>query len=128
MRRFILALALSVTASTGVAWSQDAANGEDVFKKCRACHQIGETAKNGVGPLMNGIIGRKAGLIEGFNYSEANKNSGLTWDKTTFLNYIKDPKAAMPGTKMAFAGVKDEKDAADLFAYLEQFGPDGKKK
>lgn len=128
MRRFILALTLSVTASTGVAWAQDAANGEEVFKKCRACHQIGETAKNGVGPLMNGIIGRKSGLIEGFNYSEANKNSGLTWDKATFLNYIKDPKAAMPGTKMAFAGVKDEKDAADLFAYLEQFGPGGKKK
>ncbi len=128
MRRFILALALSVTASTGVAWAQDAANGEEVFKKCRACHQIGETAKNGVGPLMNAIIGRKSGLIEGFNYSEANKNSGLTWDKATFLNYIKDPKAAMPGTKMAFAGVKDEKDAADLFAYLEQFGPGGKKK
>ncbi len=128
MRRFILALTLSVTAPTGVAWAQDAANGEEVFKKCRACHQIGETAKNGVGPLMNGIIGRKSGLIEGFNYSEANKNSGLTWDKATFLNYIKDPKAAMPGNKMAFAGVKDEKDAADLFAYLEQFGPGGKKK
>ncbi len=127
MRRFILASAISVFASASVS-AQDAANGEDVFKKCRACHQIGESAKNGVGPLMNGIIGRKSGSIEGFNYSDANKNSGLTWDKATFLNYIKDPKAAMPGTKMAFAGVKDEKDAADLFAYLEQFGPDGKKK
>ena len=127
MRLIILASALSILASTGVA-AQDAANGEDVFKKCRACHQIGETAKNGVGPLMNGIIGRKAGSIEGFNYSDANKSSGVTWDKATFLNYIKDPKVAIPGTKMAFAGVKDEKDAADLFAYLEQFGADGKKK
>ncbi len=127
MRLVILASALSILASTGVA-AQDAANGEDVFKKCRACHQIGETAKNGVGPLMNGIIGRKAGSIEGFNYSDANKSSGVTWDKATFLNYIKDPKVAIPGTKMAFAGVKDEKDAADLFAYLEQFGADGKKK
>jgi cytochrome c len=128
MRRFIMALALSSTAFTGAAMAQDVANGEDVFKKCRACHQIGETAKNGVGPIMNGIIGRKSGSIEGFNYSEANKTSGKTWDKATFLDYIKDPKAAIPGTKMAFAGVKDEKDAADLFAYLEQFGPDGKKK
>ncbi len=127
MRRLVLAFALSISASTG-AFAQDVANGEDVFKKCRACHQIGETARNGVGPIMNGITGRKSGSIEGFNYSEANKTSGKVWDKATFIDYIKDPKAAMPGTKMAFAGIKDEKDAADLFAYLEQFGPDGKKK
>ncbi len=127
MRLVILASAFGIFTSTS-AFAQDAANGEDVFKKCRACHQIGESAKNGVGPLMNGIIGRKSGSIEGFNYSDANKSSGITWDKATFLNYIKDPKAAMPGTKMAFAGIKDEKDAADLFTYLESFGPDGKKK
>ena len=127
MRLVILASAFGILASTS-AFAQDAANGEDVFKKCRACHQIGETAKNGVGPIMNGIIGRKSGSIEGFNYSDANKSSGVTWDQATFLNYIKDPKAAMPGTKMAFAGIKDEKDAADLFAYLSSFGPDGKKK
>jgi cytochrome c len=127
MRLVIMTSAFGILASTS-AFAQDVANGEDVFKKCRACHQIGESAKNGVGPLMNGIIGRKSGSIEGFNYSDANKNSGITWDKATFLNYIKDPKAAMPGTKMAFAGIKDEKDAADLFAYLDSFGPDGKKK
>lgn len=110
------------------AMAQDVANGEDVFKKCRACHQVGENAKNAVGPLLNGIIGRKAGTIEGFPYSEANKSSGVVWDKDTFLKYIKDPRAAMPGNKMAFAGIKDEQDAADLFAYLAQFGSDGKKK
>lgn len=127
MRFFVFATVISVATISGAS-AQDAANGEDVFKKCRTCHQVGETAKNAVGPQLNGIVGRKSGTVEGFNYSDANKSSGVTWDKSTFLNYIKDPRAAMPGNKMAFAGVKDEKDAADLFAYLEQFGADGKKK
>ncbi len=69
-------------------------------------HAIGENARNLVGPQLNGIIGRKAGSVEGFPYSEANKTSGVTWDEATFLKYIKDPKAAMPGNKMAFAGIK----------------------
>ncbi len=109
-------------------YAQDLANGEDVFKKCRACHQVGEGAKNVVGPLLNGIFGRKAGSIEGFKYSDANKESGLTWDDKTFATYIKDPKAAMPGNKMAFVGIKDEKDVADLMAYLKQYNEAGKKK
>lgn len=109
-------------------YAQDVANGEDVFKKCRACHQVGEGAKNVVGPLLNGIFGRKAGSIEGFKYSDANKESGLTWDDKTFATYIKDPKAAMPGNKMAFVGIKDEKDVADLMAYLKQYNEAGKKK
>src|SRR5688572_30624963 len=79
-------LALSPMA----AQAQDAANGEKVFAQCRACHQIGPTAKNAVGPVLNGIIGRKAGTVEGYNYSSANKNSGLTWDEATFTDYIKD--------------------------------------
>lgn len=127
MRSIFLAAAAVVVSSTA-GFAQDVANGEDVFKKCRACHAVGPSAKNLVGPQLNGIVGRKAGSSEGFPYSEANKNSGVTWDKATFLKYIKDPKAFMPGNKMAFAGVKDEQDAADLFAYLSQFGPDGKKK
>jgi cytochrome c len=110
------------------AHAQDAAGGADVYKKCRACHQVGESAVNAVGPQLNGIIGRKAGTVDGFAYSEAKKTSGVTWDKPTFLKYIKDPRAAMPGNKMAFVGIKDEQDAADLFAYLDQFGSDGKKK
>ena len=108
--------------------AQDVANGEDVFKKCRACHQVGEGAKNVVGPILNGIFGRKAGSIEGFKYSDANKDSGLTWDDKTFATYIKDPKAAMPGNKMAFVGIKDEKDVADLMAFLKQYDETGKKK
>ena len=126
MRPILLAAAFSLAASH--AFAQDVANGEDVFKKCRACHAIGAGAKNLVGPQLNGLVGRKAGTSEGFPYSEANKGSGVTWDKDTFLKYIKDPKAFMPGNKMAFAGIKDEQDAGDLFAYLSQFGPDGSKK
>ncbi|MEZ5818491.1 MAG: cytochrome c family protein [Hyphomicrobiaceae bacterium] len=108
--------------------AQDVENGAEVFKKCRACHQVGENAKNAVGPVLNGIIGRKAGSVAGFNYSDANKNSGVTWDEKTFANYIKDPRAAMPGNKMAFAGVKDPEDIKDLTAFLKQYDASGKKK
>jgi cytochrome c len=126
--RTVLMGAFALTTLVGTAQAQDAAAGADVYKKCRACHQVGENAANAVGPQLNGMVGRKAGTVEGFAYSEANKSSGVTWDKATFLNYIKDPRAAMPGNKMAFAGIKDEQDAADLFAFLDQFGADGKKK
>jgi cytochrome c len=110
------------------AKAQDAEAGKTVFNVCRSCHQVGETAKNGVGPALNGLIGRKAGTVEGYNYSEANKTSGKTWDDATFLAYIKDPKGFMPGNKMAYAGLKDDKKAADLLAYLKTFGADGKAK
>ncbi len=110
------------------AVAQDVENGADVFKKCRACHQVGDNAKNAVGPVLNGLFGRKAGTIEGFNYSDANKNSGVTWTDETFANYIKDPRAAMPGNKMAFAGIKDPQDIGDLTAFLKQYDATGKKK
>lgn len=109
------------------AGAQDAALGEKVFLKCRACHQVGETAKNGVGPILNGLIGRKAGSVAGYNYSDANKNSGLTWDEATFKEYIKDPKGKMPGTKMAFAGLKNDAEINNLVAYLKTFDASGKK-
>mgnify|MGYP006176718651 CR=1 FL=1 len=86
----------------------------------RACHAVGEGAKNKVGPVLNGLDGRKSGTVEGYNYSDANKNSGITWSKQTFLDYIKDPKAKMPGTKMVFNGVKQAPQLADLVAYLKQ--------
>jgi cytochrome c len=107
--------------------AQDAAAGEKVFIVCRACHQIGENAKIAVGPVLNGVIGRKAGTYAGYSYSEANKNSGLTWDEETFSTYIKDPRAKIPGTKMIFIGIKDEQKIKDLIAFLKQYGPDGKK-
>ncbi len=116
-----------VLTSTTASMAQDAAAGEKAFAICKACHQLGETAKNSVGPVLNGVIGRKAGTFAGYNYSDANKNSGLTWDEATFREYIKDPKAKVPGTKMAYAGMKDEQKVSDLLAYLKQFGPDGKK-
>ncbi len=119
--------ALSLAAMAGTAHAQDVAAGEKSFAKCRACHQVGETAKNAVGPNLNGLIGRHSGSVEGYNYSEANKNSGITWDEATFAEYIKDPKAKIPGTKMAFAGIKNEQEIKDLTAFLKQFGKDGKK-
>lgn len=103
MRGFVLIVLLTV-AGVGEARAQDAAAGEKVFGVCKACHQIGETAKNGVGPVLNGVIGRKAGSVPGYSYSAANKDSGITWDEATFREYIKDPKAKVPGTKMIYAG------------------------
>ena len=130
MRRAILCAALGMSlaaAGQTAANAQDAAAGEKVFIPCRACHQIGETAKNAVGPVLNGIFGRKAGTYAGYSYSDANKNSGITWDDETFTTYIKDPRAKIPGTKMIFAGIKDDQKIKDLIAFLKQYGPDGKK-
>lgn len=107
--------------------AQDAEAGQRVFNQCRACHQVGEGAKNGIGPVMNGLFGRKSGTVEGYSYSAANKDSGITWDEAVFADYIKDPKARMPGTKMIYAGLKNEQQVKDLTAYLKQFGADGKK-
>jgi cytochrome c len=118
---------VSAMAATG-ARAQDVAAGETAFHICMACHAIGEGAKNKVGPELNGLDGRKSGTAEGYSYSDANKNSGITWSKEQFLEYIKDPKGKIPGTKMVFAGIKNEKQANDLWAYLSQFDKDGKKK
>ncbi len=126
MRSWALSVIL-VFAGAGAASAQDAANGEKVFAQCRACHQIGESAKNAVGPHLNGLFGRKAGTVEGYSYSAANKNSGITWDEATFTDYIKDPKAKIPGTKMVYAGLKDEQRIKDLIAFLKQFDTSGKK-
>ena len=122
-------IATVVAALSGMAaHAQDLAAGENSFKKCLACHAVGEGAKNKVGPLLNGLEGRKSGTIEGYSYSEANKNSGITWSKDTFLDYIKDPRAKIPGTKMIFPGIKNETEANNLWAYLASFDASGKKK
>jgi cytochrome c len=113
--------------ATAPGYAQDAASGEKVFVQCKACHQIGESAKNAVGPELNGLFGRKAGTVAGYSYSAANKNSGITWDEATFREYIKDPKAKIPGTKMAFPGLKNPKQIDDVVAYLKQFDATGKK-
>ncbi|HEY0849439.1 MAG TPA: c-type cytochrome [Bradyrhizobium sp.] len=127
MRTLLVAALISV-AGAGVAAAQDLAAGATSYKKCAACHDVGPTAKNKVGPLLNGLDGRKSGTIAGYSYSEANKASGITWNEQSFLEYIKDPKAKVPNTKMAFAGIKNETEAKALWAYLKQYDAEGKTK
>jgi cytochrome c len=109
------------------AWAQNAEAGERVYAQCRACHQVGENARNLVGPQLNGMFGRKTGSVAGYSYTDANKNANITWDDQTFSDYIVDPKGKIPGTKMAFAGVKNPQQVTDLIAYLKQFDASGKK-
>ena len=127
MQKIVL-IAIAVIASGAPAFAQDVAAGENSFKKCLPCHAVGADAKNKVGPLLNGLEGRKSGTIEGYNYTDANKNSGITWDEKTFAEYITDPRAKIPGTKMVFAGIKNEKERTDLWSYLKQFDASGSKK
>jgi cytochrome c len=126
MMKWVVA-AVAIAASSGAALAQDATAGENSFKKCLPCHSVGDGAKNKVGPELNGLDGRKSGTAEGYSYSDANKNSGITWNEAQFKDYIKDPKAKIPGTKMAFAGIKNPKEVDDLWAYLSQFKADGSK-
>ncbi len=129
MTRHMNMTALALVLVTAAAHAEgDVAAGEKIFLKCRVCHQIGESAKNQVGPKLNGLFGRKAGSIVDFSYSNANKASGITWDEATFREYIRDPKAKIPGTKMVFPGIKTEKEVDDLVAFLKQFDVSGKKK
>jgi len=127
MKRILVGLML-FAASSGAASAQDAASGERAFRKCSICHSVGRNAKNGVGPALNGLDGRKSGTAEGFTYSEANRAAAITWGEATFKDYIQDPRARIPGTKMVFAGIKDEDEANNLWAFLKQFGSDGEKK
>ena len=99
--------------------SGDPTLGKKVFAKCQACHSL-EAGKNKVGPSLHGLIGRASGSEADFNYSDAMKNAGLTWDPATLDKYLAKPKDLVPGTKMAFPGLIKEKDRADLISYLEQ--------
>jgi len=109
------------------ALAQDVAAGEKQFIVCRACHQIGPTAKNSVGPVLNGVVGRKAGTYPDYNYSTANKNSDLIWNEDTLRTYLANPQAVVKGTKMIFPGIKDPAKVNDVIAYLKQFKADGSK-
>jgi cytochrome c len=126
-RKLLIVSALSLAAA-GPGLAQDLGAGETSFKKCVVCHAAGENAANKIGPVLNGLAGRKSGTVAGFNYSDANKNSGIVWDEAQFVDYIRDPRAKIPGTKMVFVGIKNESEAKALWAYLAQFGADGKKK
>jgi len=123
---FVASVAFAASAGQAFA-AGDAAAGEKVFAKCKACHQVGEGAKNAVAPELNGLSGRKAGTVEGYNYSEPMKASGITWDEASFKEFIKNPKAKVPGTKMIFQGLASEGDQDNVWAYLSQYKADGKK-
>ncbi|MGJ4941668.1 cytochrome c-550 CycA [Bradyrhizobium sp. HKCCYLS1011] len=130
MNKLTLSAFVVMTASSlaSAALAQDAAAGKTSFNKCLPCHSIGEGAKNKVGPELNGLDGRHSGTAPDYNYSDANKNSGITWNEAQFKEYIKDPKAKIPGTKMTFAGIKNETEINNLWAYLSSFDKDGKQK
>jgi len=128
MRTCVLAAVL-VMASTGATLAQDAAGGQAAFQKwCLPCHDAGEGARIKLGPPLNAIEGRKSGTAEGFNYSDPLKASNITWTEAQFKEFIKGPMQKVPGTRMAFVGVKDDKEVNDLWAYLSRFGADGKPK
>ncbi len=124
MKTWMLASML-VVVSAGSALAQTDAT----FRKwCLPCHDAGADAKIKLGPPLNGLDGRAAGTLAGFNYSDAVKNSGITWNEASFKEYIANPMQRIPGTRMAFAGVRDAKEVEDLWAYLKQYGADGQKK
>jgi cytochrome c len=120
MLRWVVAAGVLLALPT-VASAQDAENGKKLFTKCAPCHAIGPGAKNKVGPELNGILGRPAASVAGFNYSDALKKSGITWDDAALHEWLADPKKKVPGTKMLFPGVKDETERDDIIAYIESF-------
>jgi cytochrome c len=99
--------------------------GSAVFKKCMACHQLGPNARNGIGPVLSGVVGQPAGQYPGYSYSSANKSSGLVWDEPTLTRYLRAPGDVVPGTKMTFLGLKKDQEVADVIAYLKRFARDG---
>ena len=128
---FVAPMLLSTILLAGTAVpmrAQDAAAGEKDFLVCRACHQIGPGAKIAVGPVLNGVVGRKAGTYPGFEYSDANRDSGIVWTPEELDKYLTSPQTVVPHTKMLFPGLKDPQKRQDVIAFLEQFGPDGQKK
>ncbi len=132
MKKFLITaliasfVAIPVSASDHGALG-DVEAGEKVFKKCAACHQVGEKAKNKTGPVLNNVFGRTAGTLEGYKYSKAMieaGEAGLVWTPETMAEFLTKPKAMIKKTKMAFAGLKKEEDIKNLEAYLLTFSPD----
>ena len=123
--------ALVVVASGGAGLAGDPAAGEKVFARCKACHAVGPEAKNKVGPVLNGVVGRHAGAVEGYKYSKAmaaKGAEGLVWDEAALAAYLANPRGFVKGTKMAFAGLKKEEDVDNIIAYLASFAEDGSPK
>lgn len=123
----ILIATLSLGGLSPVTAQDLVADGEEVFKKCRSCHAVGEDARNKVGPVLNDLFGRAAATVDGFRYSNAmteKGTEGLVWTPEIFDEYITDPRAYVPGTKMAYRGLPDADDRTALIAYLLTFSPD----
>ncbi|MBL9012022.1 MAG: cytochrome c family protein [Alphaproteobacteria bacterium] len=110
---------LDITGADGVKMTGDPEAGKTKYNQCATCHSL-EAGKNKVGPTLYGIIGRVAGTVEGYNYSKANKESGITWTEQEMFVYLENPKAKIPGTKMAFAGLKKAEDRANVIAYIQE--------
>jgi cytochrome c len=108
-----------ITGADGQKMMGDPVAGEKTFKQCQTCH-TNQPGKNKVGPTLYGVIGRPAGSVEGYNYSKANKESGITWTEDEMFVYLENPKAKVPGTKMSFAGLKKPEDRANVIAYLQE--------
>jgi cytochrome c len=117
-------IAITALSTVAPAMAQDSSTGEKDFVVCRACHQIGPNAKNAVGPVLTGVVGRKAGTYPGYQYSPANKDSGITWTPEELDKYLTNPQKDIPHTKMIFPGVKDAQKRKDIIAYLEKFSSD----
>ena len=109
------------------ARAADVAAGEKIFTKCMQCHHIGLGATNFYGPVLNGLIGRKAGTVPGYDYSDATRRSGIVWTYETLSSYLKQPQHDVPDTEMTFPGLKSQKDVDDVIAYISQFRRDGGK-
>ena len=120
--KFITTLLLTLIFSASAQAEGDAEAGAKIFPRlCGGCHQVGESARPGFGPQLNGIIGRAAGTSANYVYSDAMKNSGITWDRATLRAYLEDPKGVVPGTRMIFWGLSDEEKLNNLLAYLQRF-------
>ena len=124
MKKTTFTLSLSVAvivAGSASAQSGNEARGERLFnQQCKACHTLDKDGARTVGPNLHGLIGRKAGSTEGFSSSDAMKASGIVWDDKTLVEYLKNPKVRVPGTKMVYAGLKQEAQQADMIAFLRK--------
>ena len=118
----LAAAAVLLLAGHAARADGDADHGAQIFKRCGACHTIDKGGPTKIGPNLYGVVGRKSGSIEGFNYSDAMKNSNLTWNEATLNTYLTNPKALVPGNKMAFPGLPNEQDRLDVIAYLKKAG------
>jgi cytochrome c len=112
---------LLLQAGTALAEEGDPAKGKQVFAKCQVCHSI-EAGVNKIGPSLHGVYGRKAGTLAGYNYTDAMKNSGFTWDEASLNTYLTNPRKVVPGTRMVFVGLPKEQDRLNVIAYLKQAG------